>query len=223
MNLRPSLVPLAVALALGPFSAANADTYTSATFSFATNGGNANVKAPFNSVISQGESFTGTLVYDNNLVPGAGTGFQNVFFSTFPDIANIPSVSALSLSFTGLRTFTLNDAQVQFPTQEAAIQYKNGVFNGLFYISDFTFQGNPYELQIQGTSFDIVAVVGGNPTFNHLVNGRINFGLSNLQSFTPIVQTAVPELSTWAMLLLGFLSVSLMAYRRKSTPPLVAV
>jgi hypothetical protein len=213
---------MVLTLALGSASAANADTYTSATFSFATNGGNANVKSPFNSVISQGESFTGTLVYDNNLVPGPGTGFQNVFFSTFPDIANIPSASALSLSFTGLQTFTLNDAQVQFPTQEAAIQYNNGVFNGLFYISDFTFQGNPYELQIQGTAFDIVPIVGGFPTFSHLVNGHINFGLSDLQPFSPIVQTAVPEPSTWAMLLLGFAGVGFMAYRRKSKPALMA-
>jgi hypothetical protein len=35
--------------------------------------------------------------------------------------------------------------------------------------------------------------------------------------------TAVPEPSTWAMLLLGFAGVGFMAYQRKSKPALMAV
>jgi hypothetical protein len=65
--------------------------------------------------------------------------------------SNVPIVTAIvgvPLRSTGLRAFTLSYSQVRFPTQEAAIQYNNGVFNGLF-ISDFTFMGNPYERQIQ--------------------------------------------------------------------------
>jgi hypothetical protein len=36
------------------------------------------------------------------------------------------------------------------------------------------------------------------------------------------VTPAVPEPSTWAMLLLGFAGIGFMAYRRKSKPPLMA-
>jgi CHRD domain len=36
------------------------------------------------------------------------------------------------------------------------------------------------------------------------------------------VLAAVPELSTWAMMLLGFAGVGFMAYRRKSKPALMA-
>ena len=198
-----------------------ADVYTSANFTFGTNPGNANVQSPFTSVLSQGQTFTGSLVFDNNLVPGSGTGFVNVFFSSFPDIALITSATALDLPLGGLPAFTLGSAQVQFPTQEAAIQYNNGAFNGLFYISDFTFQGNPYELQIQGGSFDIVPIVSGNPGSNPLVTGFVNFSLTNEQNFTP-VSPGVPEPSTWAMLLLGFASVGFMAYRRKAKQALMA-
>jgi hypothetical protein len=222
MKIKSGLVVAVFALGMAA-TGAKADTYTSASFTFGTNGGNANVKSPFTSVLSQGQTFTGSLVFDNNLVPGPGSGVVNVFFSTFPDIASIPSATALNLPFGGLPAFTLGDAQVQFPTQEAAIQYKDGVFNGLFYISDFTFLGNPYELQIQGTAIDIVPIVGGFPNFSHLVNGHIDLGLTNEQPFTPGVQGAVPEPSTWAMMILGFAGVAFMAYRRRNKDALLRV
>lgn len=194
--------------------AAKADVYTSASFTFGTNPGDANVQSPFTSVLSQGEMFAGNLVFDNNLVPGAGTGFVNVFFSSFPAIAGIPSATALNLPLGGLPAFTLATAQVASGFQNAAIQYNNGNFVGLFYISDFNFQGNPYELQIQGGSFDIVPVVNGNPTFSPLVTGYINSGLGNQQPFTPVAP-AVPEPATWAMLLLGFLGLSFLGFRNR--------
>jgi hypothetical protein len=200
-------------------TAARADTYTTANFTFGIFGGNANQQSPFVGVVAPypaGGTFTGGLVFDNDLVPGAGTGFQNVYFSSFPDIGAIPSATALNLPLGSLPAFTLGGAQVQFGFQEAAIQYNNGNFNGLVYISDFTFQGNPYELQIQGGSLSIVPIVEGFPTFNSLVNGFVNSGLTNEQPFTPAVAGAVPEPSTWAMMLLGFCGLGFMGYRRKN-------
>ena len=204
-----------IAALLMSYGAANADTYTSANFSGQIAGGNANVQAPFTSVLTQGQSFSGSLVFDNNLVPASGSGLVNVFFSNFPDIGQIPSATALTLTLGGLPPFTLGDAVTpQFGTQEAAIQYNNGNFNGLFYISDFTYLGNPYELSIQGGSLSIVPIVNGFPTFQHLVNGSLNFSLTNEQAFTPTV-AAVPEPSTWAMMMLGFAGLGFMTYRRK--------
>jgi hypothetical protein len=193
-----------------------ADVYYTANFTFGVFGGNANQQAPFVGVVAPypaGGAFTGSLVYDQTLVPGGGTGFVNLFFSSFPDIARIPATTALSLPLGSLPVFTRADAVTQFGSQEAAIQYNNGAFNGLFYISDFTYQGNPYELQIQGGSLSIVPIVGGVPTFNSLVNGYVDFSLSNAQPYTPPAPT-VPEPSTWAMMLFGFAGLGLIGYRR---------
>jgi hypothetical protein len=54
----------------------------------------------------------------------------------------------------------------------------------------------------------------------------VTWGLEDM-SFTgtnppPPVVAAVPESSTWAMMLLGFAGVDFMAYRRKSKPTLMA-
>lgn len=202
------------ALTIGLFAtawpAAHADTYFTANFTFGVSGGNANQQPPFQGVVAPypaGGTFTGSLVFDQNLVPGPGTGFVNVFFSSFPDIAQIPPATALNLPLGSLPAFTLAEAAVQFPTREAAIQYNNGAFAGLFYISDFTFNGNPYELQIQGGSLHIVPIINGNPGFNNLVNGFVNFSLTNVQPFTPVAP-GVPEPSTWAMMLLGFVGLA---------------
>jgi hypothetical protein len=123
-----------------------------------------------------------------------------------------------------LPAFTLADAQVQFGFQEAGIMFKNGNFAGLFYLSDFTYAGNPYELQISGGSLSIVPIVDGFPTFNSLANGFVNLSLSNVQTFVPatVVTPGVPEPSTWAMMILGFAGVGFMAYRRKSNPASIA-
>jgi hypothetical protein len=200
------LAALAMSVCLGLPGAALADTYDIANFTFGVFGGNANQQPPFVGVAPYpaGGTFTGTLVFDQDLVPGVGTGFQNVYFSTFPDIAGISPASALNLPLDILPPFTLSDAVTEFGFQEAAIQYNNGQFNGLFYISDFNYLGNPYELQIQGGSLSIVPIIDGNPAFNSLVNGFVDFSLSNVQTFTPVVSMpGVPEPATWAMMLLG--------------------
>jgi hypothetical protein len=210
MNMKVGLMAVALALGLSA-TAAKADTYTSADFQLRI--GSVKSSSPFNGVLFGAETFTGNLVFDNNLVPGAGTGFQNIFFSTFPDIANIPSTSALSLPFPGVQTFILSDALVEFPTQDAAIQYNNGAFNGLFYVSDFTFAANQYRLRFNGNSFNIAPI---SSLLSPVVSGTVNLDLRLFDEapFTPVV-SAVPEPSTWAMLLLGFAGIGYIGLRQR--------
>jgi hypothetical protein len=75
---------------------------------------------------------------------------------------------------------------------EAAIRYDNGQCNGFFFISDFNFQGNPYELQVQRGVSDIVAIQGGNPTFTDLVSGTLHIGNGNLTGVTVFTPTTPP-------------------------------
>lgn len=188
-----------------------ADVYKTATFTVGIFGGNANQQAPFIGAVAPypaGGLFTGTMVYDESLIPAANSSYQNVYFSSFPDIANIPGATAFSLQLGSLPTFTLDTAVTQFGMQQAAIQYNNGNFAGLFYLSDFTYQGNPYELQIQGGSLSIVPIVDGYPTFQSKVNGYVDFALTNIQSYSPPTSptASVPEPAT-----LGLLGVALAA------------
>jgi hypothetical protein len=190
-----------------------ADTYHSANFSGQLGSG-PNIQAPFaGNGFNPGGAITGSFIYNDNLIPSSGTGFVNVFFSNFPDIAQIPSSTAFTLSLGGL-TFGLGDAVTpMFGTQAAAIQYNNGVFNGFFYISDFMFQGNPYELSIQGGTIGIVPIVGGYPTFSSKVNGTLNIGngnLSDISVFTP-AQTPppVPEPATAQLLVISLFALAL--------------
>lgn len=194
-------------------AAAFADAYHTADFSGQL-GSSPNIKAPFaGNGFNPGGAVTGSFVYDNNLIPSSGTGFVNVFFSSFPDIAQIPSSTALDLSLGGL-TFGLGDADTpMFGIQEAAIQYNNGAFNGFFYISNFMFQGNPYELSLQGRTLAIYPIVGGVPQLSsRKVGGTLNTGLSDISVFTP-VSTPVPEPAT--IFLLGSGLAGLVLWRRK--------
>ena len=76
----------------------------------------------------------------------------------------------------------------------------------------------------------IFGLGAGAPTFNQLGYTQASFSSDN--EFYTINQTgtvsatpstvAVPEPSTWAMLLLGFAGIGFLAYRRKSKPALMA-
>jgi hypothetical protein len=65
-------------------------------------------------------------------------------------------------------------------------------------------------------SFDLT---GATADFEHII---YTTGTSQLGVSGTFVASAVPEPSTWAMLLLGFAGIGLITYRRRSTPALIA-
>ena len=104
-----TFMPAVALVALVAATPALADTYTQADFSAGIRGGNANVKLPFTDDFYQGEPFTGSFVYDNDLIPAAGSGTVNVAWNNYPDAADIPAADLFKLNFGGL-TFTAADA-----------------------------------------------------------------------------------------------------------------
>jgi hypothetical protein len=174
-----------------------ADTYHTADFSGGIFGGDANVQAPF-----RGNGFepmgpvSGNFVFDDQLIP-AGSGFVNVFFSTFPASGIISAATKFTIRLgTTPLTFTLAEAM----NGSGAIQYNNGHFNGFFYQTDFLFQGNQYRLDIQGGVWNIQQLINNVPSFHNLVSGYINIGDNNLTNLHPFVPSViVPEI--WLLLL----------------------
>jgi hypothetical protein len=216
---RAALFVLGLALA-GP-TMASADTYTQANFSGAINGGNANVKAPFTgNGFTQSMPFSGSFLFDNNLIPGPASGAVNVFDQSFPDIALIPAGVQFTLNFGPLSFTEADNDNSQIPF---GIQYSNGHFNGFEFVHDFTFNANPYELRIDGPSLYVVAIVNGFPTFSHLINAHIDIGDGNVTGGAPYIPPGpgggnggVPEPASWALMILGFGATGAMLRRRQS-------
>jgi hypothetical protein len=195
---------------------AQADTYTEVGFSGAINGGSANVKAPFSgNGFTQGDPFSGSFVFDNQLVPAAGSGFTNVFFSNFPDAANIPAASSFNIAFDSLHfTAANNDSSQLF---SAGIQYNNGHFNGLEFVTEFSFLANEYQFRIDGPTITVLPVDSfGNPTsFSSLINAHISTGDANLLNPTPFTPTAVPIPPSLGMFCAALAGLGLMLFRSR--------
>lgn len=198
------------------FIAANipvfADTYHNATFTGNISPGNANVKAPFNSVLTPGGPISGSFIIDDNMIPASNSGYVNVFFSSFPDIANIPAATAFTINLgTPSLTFTLADA-IQ---NSGAIQFYNGNFRGFFFDADFIFtDNNPYRFDNQGGTWNIKLLdqLGGSPVplTSAKVNGVIT-GMTLGQPYIPPSSVPLPA----SIYLLGFGLMSIAGIRRK--------
>jgi PEP-CTERM motif len=108
----------------------------------------------------------------------------------------------------------------QTPPPSGGVYISSGVFIALYsYSTEPITDALVLPLSLDASQWD-----GGSfsldfydPTGNHpdaFVSGSIS-------SIT--ISAAVPEPSTWAMMILGFTGVGFMAYRRKSKPALMAV
>ena len=189
----PAAVVAALITSVAPHIAL-ADTYTEVNFTGSIAPGNANVQPPFSTAGFSGvpgDPITGSFVFDDNLVPGSGTGFTNV---AIPTGFSAPS---FDLTITAANSATLNfNLANEFSSAQggldAQVQYNNGHFNGFAYVSDFAFSGSEYQFSIQGGSISIFQLLNGAPTGSQLLSGFINIGDSALTDATTVVPIPTP-------------------------------
>ena len=163
-----------------------------------------------------GQVFSGSFVFENELIPSSLTA-TNVFFSSFAQIAEIPSATAFNINF-GSLSFDLSDNPNSLTN--AAIQYKDGgQFNGFNFVTNFEFLGSNYQFRINGPAITVRLLdpVSGFPTGLNLINAHIDIGNINLTDvvpFTPGVnEVPLPAaLPLFATILAGG---GLIAWRRK--------
>jgi hypothetical protein len=144
------------------------------------------------------------LAFDINLIgdPNSGGSYSSGVFSLTLTSGNA-SVPPYSFALTDPK-FTLNDSNGNF-----ALISDNQTLLSFTLSSDevAAATGSP-------TSFDLTTSFT-NVVFNASAIGQNADITGSVTSFT----AAVPESSTWAMMILGFFGVGFMAYRRKSGGP----
>jgi hypothetical protein len=113
-------------------------------------------------------------------------------------------------------SFTINSVDLAAGTGLAHTVTIQGFSSGVLIDSFTTASLAP----IPNSSFSTIALGwAGIDELTFSNNRSENLLLTNFD----VITTAVPEPSTWAMMILGFAGVGFMAYRRKSKPALMAV
>jgi hypothetical protein len=171
------------------------------------------------------ENFTAIYVFDTGF-PGAGQFNNGTEFQTYggtafqPAIPN-PLISA-SLTING-DTFTTSGLLESFLDTRnsnfiALAEVFPSDFNHVFFNQLATNDPNaPFPTSINSSFTYTNPGNAGNQSSFTLEGDSLTL-FSNTVTFTD----AVPEPSTWAMMILGFASIGFMAYRRKSKPALMA-
>lgn len=204
------ILGLALLASTSPVIAAS---YTQASFTGQL-GSSPNIKDPFKTSFTGGQTFSGSFVFQDDLVP-AGPGFTNIFFDNFTDAASISAADAFTINF-GSHNWTKADNLDS--ELLAGIQYSGGAFRGFVFHTNFDFEGQTYQFGIEGGTISVMQVVNGFVTGNSLINGTINAPYTDATAFTPGDGTPpVPEPAIWAMMLGGFGLVGAAMRRRTMT------
>jgi hypothetical protein len=180
----------------------------------------------FGAPVGLNTTFTAQYFYDtaNGVLQVPVTGqFQQVggaeFSTSSPSIGANLTINGITYSTNGnwiaaLTTFNSSHAKIAFGAiSEVDPTSGHYLFNQII---NNTGVGVPFPTSIT-SPFTYTAQTGDN------TGGVFFIGGDNLtlQATTVTLANAVPEPSTWAMMLLGFAGVGFMAYRRKAKPALM--
>ena len=121
-----------------------------------------------------------------------------------------------------------NFASVLLPNIGNSVPYQVYTWNGTAFVFDTNLAANTL-LSFETLGVSQFEVLGIDPSLALDPNNPTDFvtqltftGDGNFTGTMTPITTGVPEPSTWAMMLLGFAGVGVMAYRRKSKPALMA-
>jgi hypothetical protein len=161
-------------------------------------------------------SVSGRVLFDSSLIPGSGTGTVNIALAP---IAGISDNNIFNIAFGSEPLgFEFGDSDV---LGNPSIQFKNGVFNGFFFLEDFVVNGKTYELRMQGSSWTINWLKSNSSSYL-VASGNLgvgNQGLMHQTYFGPapsqLPVTAVPEPASIALVVLGIWGI-VMTRRREA-------
>jgi len=151
-------------------------------------------------------SVSGHVAFDQNLIPGSGTGTVNVPLTSFLGAAdNI--VFSITFGSEPLE-FGFGDMNV---LGGPSIQFTNGVFDGFFFTEDFVLDGKTYELSMQGESW-AMSRLKTNSTSDLVAEGFVTVGTSELKNQEPFGSTQpqvtiIPEPTSLALMAFGLLGI----------------
>jgi hypothetical protein len=188
------------AFLLAASSGANATEYL-------TNGG-------FDTGDLTGWTHSGDQFFQGVTLSGQG-GYPSQSGNYYFEAGNYLAQATLSQTFTDVVGQTLTvSGYVTGDGSGLNPSYVQFVFDGTTY-EDIQHPTSPY------TQYTFNVTATGSDTFG--INYIDQNGFLGVDSFSvSSVTSAVPEPSTWAMMILGFAGVGFMAYRRKSKPTLLA-
>jgi hypothetical protein len=159
---------------------------------------------------------------------GFGTFTLNSVTGTGPVLPNSPLLQGTTQNITGSGPATLDvfitASGLTTPTGAFFSGFTNNVPIGNITIQEFTFVDGT---QIGSALFNNI---GGFTTQTGFLNGPNSYSVTEEYIITvgagggsanSTIVVSVPETSTWAMMILGFLGVGFMAYRGKSRGPML--
>jgi hypothetical protein len=170
-------------------------------------------------------SGTGLLAASNQTTTVYSIANPSTSAATTNFATGLPAPSAGDLAFAGTTLYEAaiagngNDELVNVNTKSVVGFFTIGGVqqNGVFGLAD----DGTTMFAVQGTSIYTVNLATGALTFDTNYSGN-GLGAANGAAFLSESVGAIPEPSTWAMMLLGFAGIGFLAYRRKSTPALMA-